>query len=139
MYKRQGNESDKDYASKGDETIKRLANVESIKWLKSGEEAPPHALALLDDLRLLVPLRGFIDVESEVTRISKELKQNENAINRLVSKLENENFVTKAPKEVVSGEGKGRKSAQSEREIGRATSSDQTIPLKEIAQALHAD
>ena len=100
----EGNESDKDYASKGDETIKRLANVESIKWLKSGEEAPPHALALLDDLKLLVPLRGFIDVESEVTRISKELKQNENAINRLVSKLENENFVTKAPKEVVSAE-----------------------------------
>ena len=89
---------------KGDQTIKRLANVESIKWLKSREEAPPHALALLDDLRLLVPLRGFIDVESEVTRISKELKQNENAINRLVSKLENENFVAKAPKEVVSAE-----------------------------------
>ena len=100
----EGNASDKDYASQGDETIKRLANVESITWLESAEEAPPHALALIDDLRILVPLRGFIDIESEIHRITKELKQNEDAITRLVSKLENENFVAKAPKEVVSAE-----------------------------------
>ena len=100
----EGNASDKDYASQGDETIKRLANVESITWLESAEEAPPHALALIDDLRILVPLRGFIDIESEIHRITKELKQNEDAITRLVSKLENENFVAKAPKDVVSAE-----------------------------------
>ena len=82
----------------------RAANIESIQWLEANEEAPPHALALIENLKLMVPLSGLIDLKSELARLNKELDKNSKEITRIESKLSNQKFVDNAPSDVVAKE-----------------------------------
>ena len=50
----------------------------------------------------MVPLGGLIDVEAERTRLGKEVQKKEQDLNRLEAKLKDQNFATKAPREVVA-------------------------------------
>ena len=84
--------------------LKRLANVGEMSWLEADEEAPPNALSLVGDLRVMVPLAGLIDVEAERARIDKEIEKAEGDLKRVSGKLSNENFTAKAPEDVVAKE-----------------------------------
>jgi valyl-tRNA synthetase len=82
----------------------RLAKVEEFTWLEDSDEPPPNALALVGDLKVMVPLAGLIDVASEQARLSKEIERAESESARIAKKLGNPNFVEKAPAEVVEKE-----------------------------------
>ena len=84
--------------------LKRLANVATVDWLTPGEEAPPNALALHGDLRIMVPLAGLIDVDAEKARLAKELDKAEQEGKRVAGKLGNQKFVDNAPADVVNKE-----------------------------------
>ncbi len=99
-----GGSADRSHAEESDAMLKRLANVSEISWLGDSEEAPPHALALVGDLRVMVPLAGLIDVEAERTRLQKEVDKAKQELKRIEGKLGNENFVAKAPADVVAKE-----------------------------------
>jgi len=87
--------------------LQRLARTESITWLAAGTAAPESAIALVGEMRLLVPMAGLIDKEAELTRLTKEIGKLEIEIEKLAGRLGNENFVAKAPAELVEKE-KGR-------------------------------
>ncbi len=99
-----GDENDRKLAAATDAMLKRLANAGSVNWLDEQAEAPPHALALVGDLKVMVPLAGLIDVEAEATRLEKEIEKHKQDLNRVDAKLLNENFVSKAPADVVAKE-----------------------------------
>ena len=84
--------------------LKRLAKVDRIDWLADGAEPPPNALALVGELRVMVPLAGLIDVAAERARLAKEVEKKSQELNRIEAKLANENFVAKAPQAVVEKE-----------------------------------
>ena len=52
----------------------------------------------------MVPLAGLIDVAAEQARLDKELQKARQDLERIEKKLGNENFVAKAPEEVVAKE-----------------------------------
>jgi valyl-tRNA synthetase len=52
----------------------------------------------------MVPLAGLIDVDAERARLTKELTRCETDLGRITGKLSNDNFVSKAPAEVVEKE-----------------------------------
>ena len=87
--------------------LQRLARTESITWLKNSDEAPESAVALVGEMKLLVPMAGLIDKEAELARLAKEIGKLEIEIEKLAGRLGNENFVAKAPAELVEKE-KGR-------------------------------
>jgi valyl-tRNA synthetase len=99
-----GGEQDHERASATAAMLKRLANVSDSQWLADEDEAPPHALALVGDLKVMVPLAGLIDVAAEQARLDKELQKARQDLERIEKKLGNENFVAKAPEEVVAKE-----------------------------------
>ena len=82
----------------------RSTNVDKISWLESNAVPPAHALCLIGDLKLMVPLSGLIDINGESSRIDKELNKNGNEVDRLEKKLSNNNFIQNAPNEVVEKE-----------------------------------
>ncbi len=84
--------------------LQRVGRVESVSTLEAGEEAPASATALLDDVRLLVPMKGLIDVETERARLDKQVQKLEAERRKAQGKLGNENFVNNAPAAVVSQE-----------------------------------
>ena len=51
-----------------------------------------------------MPLKGIVDFEAERARLSKELCQLEGRLKGYEAKLSNDNFVLKAPKNVVEEE-----------------------------------
>ena len=109
MVLQDGDQADRIQAGNAEEMLKRLANVTSIEWLESGGEPPPNALALVGDLKVMVPLAGLIDVEAERARLGKEVARCESDLQKLTGKLSNEAFVSKAPAEVVEKERQERK------------------------------
>ena len=84
--------------------LARLANVESSQWLAPDEDAPPNALGLVGELKVMVPLAGLIDTAAEQARIDKEIEKLEKDLKRIEGKLGNANFVDKAPADVVQKE-----------------------------------
>jgi valyl-tRNA synthetase len=84
--------------------LQGVGRVESVTVLTDGEEPPAAATALLGDLRLLVPMKGVIDVDAERARLEKQLNKVKTDLTRTRGKLDNENFVNNAPVEVVAKE-----------------------------------
>jgi valyl-tRNA synthetase len=84
--------------------VERLAGANSIRPLAAGEPEPDSAVALLGDLRILVPLAGLIDVQAEIARLHKKLAKVRQEVARCEGKLGNEKFVGSAPPEVVAQE-----------------------------------
>ena len=84
--------------------IMNVGRVESVTWLDADEAAPESSTALVDEMRLLIPLAGLIDKEAEIIRLSKELERKTGELSRCESKLSNAGFVDKAPAAVVEKE-----------------------------------
>ncbi len=78
-----------------------LARTESITVLEPGDAGPESATALVGNMKILIPLAGLIDKDAELARLDKEIGRYRQDIERSEKKLQNPNFVDKAPAEVV--------------------------------------
>ena len=82
-----------------------LASSEPVTFLKASDAKPEHALSgVAVGVEIYLPLAGLIDVEKEVSRLSKELEKLRKGIASTEGKLSNERFLSKAPAEVVAAE-----------------------------------
>jgi valyl-tRNA synthetase len=91
------------------EFIQRLARVSEIAF---ADAAPDGALQLVvrGDVAAL-PLKGVIDLAAERARLGKEMAKADADIARVDAKLNNPNFVARAPEEVVEEEKEKREEA----------------------------
>lgn len=99
-----GDQKDHDYLAQSEQLLSKLANIESINWLKQGDKPPMSSTALVGELEILVPMAGLIDVEAEVQRLDREISKFETEMSKISGKLGNENFVNRAPQDVVDKE-----------------------------------
>ena len=95
---------DLDCAQRHGTLLERIAGLESLRPLATGEAQPPSALALARELQLLVPMAGLIDPKAELDRLAKRITKIQTDLNKTRAKLGNENFVRNAPPEVVEQE-----------------------------------
>ena len=95
---------DRELAERHSALLSRVGRVESVEVLRPGAEPPPSATALLGDARLLVPMRGLIDVAAERTRLDRKLSKIAADLEKAENKLANEKFVSNAPAAVVAQE-----------------------------------
>jgi valyl-tRNA synthetase len=84
--------------------LQRVGRIDAIEILDEGNDAPPAATALIDALKLLVPLKGLIDIDAERSRLEKQVRKLEAERKKCQGKLGNQNFVNNAPAAVVSQE-----------------------------------
>ncbi|MEI6333996.1 MAG: valine--tRNA ligase [Methylococcaceae bacterium] len=99
-----GSVTDQDYLSNSSAYLKRLGRLESITWLNSDEITPESAIALVGELKILIPMAGLIDKEAELARLDKEIQKIKNDLPRIEGKLSNPTFIDKAPPEVIDKE-----------------------------------
>ncbi len=83
------------------ELIAVLARVNAPAVAPAGEKPEKTATAIVDELVVSVFLAGVIDFAKESRRLEKEINKLEKEIQVLSKKLENENFISKAPGEVI--------------------------------------
>jgi len=94
---------------RGLDHIRKLVNVSEIEIFVNLEEKPQKAAtSVAAGAEIYVPLEGVIDFDVELQRLSKELADVGKELDRVVNKLGNEQFVKKAPAQVVEKE-KGKK------------------------------
>ena len=84
--------------------LQSLAKLQSIDVLNNESEAPESAVALVGEMKVLIPMAGLIDKDAELNRLNKEISKLQGEIKRLSGKLSNEGFVAKAPEAVVAKE-----------------------------------
>jgi valyl-tRNA synthetase len=96
--------ADERRATEHAQLLQRVGRVESISILKEGEQPPAAATALLGDMRLLVPMKGLIDVDAERARLDKQMERTKAELSKADGKLGNEKFVNNAPAAVVTQE-----------------------------------
>lgn len=88
----------------GQETIMRLARLETLELKESGEKLKESKSIFVDDIEIFLPFKGMLDIEKEKKNIQTQIDQKMNFINGLEKKLSNKEFVKKAPKEIVEKE-----------------------------------
>jgi valyl-tRNA synthetase len=81
-----------------------LARIASASPLAAGKR-PAHAAAgVAGDLTVFVPLEGVIDFDVEIKRLTRAKEKLEADVGALGRKLSDENFVKKAPADVVAAD-----------------------------------
>nr|WP_295389910.1 valine--tRNA ligase [uncultured Thiodictyon sp.] len=81
-----------------------LARTESITVLDDESLAPESAIALVGEMKILIPMAGLIDKDAELKRLDKEIGRLSDDVARTETKLTNPAFVDKAPAAVVQKE-----------------------------------
>ncbi len=86
--------------------IESLARVRPLHVVSDASDAPREgvATAVLPHAQVVVPLAGLLDVSAERARLEKEIGEAESYAKRLEGKLANEQFRSRAPREVVAAE-----------------------------------
>jgi valyl-tRNA synthetase len=99
-----GSSTDQVYLTNSFAYLKRMGRLESIIWLNSDETTPESAIALVGELKILIPMAGLIDKVAELARLEKEIQKIKNDLPRIEGKLNNPTFVDKAPPDVIDKE-----------------------------------
>jgi valyl-tRNA synthetase len=99
-----GQERDRVLFERFEALLTALGRVESFTWLEPEEDSSKCAVALVDDLRVLIPLEGLVDVKAETARINRLLEKERRELEKSRGKLANHKFVDNAPEAVVTQE-----------------------------------
>jgi len=99
-----GNETDRDRTGRFEPLLSSLGRVETMSWLADDADSSNAAVALVGDLRVLIPLAGLIDVQAELQRLNKQLAKEQADLKQSQGKLSNKRFVDNAPEAVVQQE-----------------------------------
>jgi len=86
----------------GREAVGLLARCEPVEVFEALPDAGPVAKGVLASVEMQVLLEGVVDAEAERDRHRRELGKIEKELDRTLRKLANEDFLLKAPEEVVA-------------------------------------
>ncbi len=99
-----GSQSDRDRQAKFEGALSQLARIRSAQWVDESKDTAQCAVALVGDLKILIPLKGLVDIDEELTRLSKQLVRENADLKKSEGKLGNSRFVKNAPEAVVEQE-----------------------------------
>ncbi len=84
--------------------IKGLAKADKVIIGTSIEKPEHSATSVKSSMEIYIPLKGVLNIKSEVDRLRKDQKNVEESIVIINKKLLNEDFLQRAPKEIVEKE-----------------------------------
>ncbi|WP_263820816.1 valine--tRNA ligase [Salinibacter sp.] len=94
----------------------KLASVTDLTVRPGAEKPPASASVVVGRCEVFVPLAGMIDLDQERERLRGEIEEKKTFLEGVEQKLNNPQFVNKAPDEVVERERQKKKDATAELE-----------------------
>ncbi len=100
------------------DAIVAMSRATPLHVVATAGEAPSEGVvtAVLRDVQVVLPMAGLFDVEAERQRLNKQLAASEAEVERLQSRLADEQFVARAPEAVVQREREKLEAAKSRSE-----------------------
>ena len=89
---------------KNTDTLKILLKIDNLEIRDSIEEVKDAAFGIVKKIKFCLPLGNLIDITEEKKRILAQIEEQKKASTGINKRLQNENFVKKAPKDVVAKE-----------------------------------
>ncbi len=86
------------------ENVRILARLDDLQVGPDLAKPSPAASVVIKDAEIFIPLEGVIDVTAERERLEKELNRLTTQQEKVAKKLNNQDFLSRAPEEVVSKE-----------------------------------
>ena len=84
--------------------LNAVGKIDSISTLGNVDEAPESALAMLGNMKILIPIVGLIDKDTELERLNKLAYKICTELDKTTKKLANPGFLCKAPTHIVDDE-----------------------------------
>ena len=83
----------------------KLSGASNLKFVQNSSEVEGKTVSSVTEIaQIYVPLGELVDIEKEKARLSAEIERIDSEIVRAQGKLNNPNFVNKAPKKLVEDE-----------------------------------
>jgi valyl-tRNA synthetase len=101
---RKGTEVDKRYFNQHRQSLTSLAKLDSMNWLNASDTPPLSATAFVGELEIFIPMAGFINKDEETARLKREIAKLEKEQLQIQNKLQNPQFIDRAPADVVDKE-----------------------------------
>jgi valyl-tRNA synthetase len=95
---------DQSYIDNNKAMLFALAKLDTVDLLSQDEEEPESAIALVGEMKILIPRAGLIDKGAERDRLNKEIEKLSKLRSQFAAKLNNEKFINGAPEAVVNNE-----------------------------------
>lgn len=97
-------ENERKILSENAKILDKLSNVENYTIDNNREIPKLTGFRLADNTEIFVPLEDLIDTEKETAKLNKDIEKTEIELKRVLGKLSNEKFLSKAPQDVVEKE-----------------------------------
>ena len=95
-----------EFVQSHEQIIRDLAKVDKLT-VGPDLDRPSHAAtAVVGNIELFVPLKGLINIKKERKRLFDEIESLESRLGKVRAKLQNQDFIAKAPGEIVERERK---------------------------------
>ena len=92
----------KQFISENIDLITNLAKLDKITFSNiDNNQNDNFIVSTVDEITLMIPLEGLFDLELEKNRLNKELSNIKNEIEIINKRINNPNFINKAPSEIV--------------------------------------
>lgn len=100
VYLSEGTEQDKQWVAELKPFLLSLAKINLLEW-KSTTQSDAAATAISQGMVITIPLTDLIDPEKEKERLNKEIEKLKKECERCEQKLENPQFIDRAPADLV--------------------------------------
>ncbi|MBE9192879.1 valine--tRNA ligase [Gloeocapsopsis crepidinum LEGE 06123] len=98
------NANERETLTQGQSYIQELAKVATLNITATVEQEIESVIAgVIGTIQVLIPLTGVVDIEALRAKLKKDITKLEAEVKTLSTRLNNPNFVNKAPAEVVQG------------------------------------
>ena len=89
--------------------IKNLVRISDITISQDAKKPHPSATVVVHGVEFFIPLKDLIDIKTEKERLHKEIIRTKSLLKSIQAKLSNQNFLTRAPEQIVNKEKKKEK------------------------------
>ncbi len=84
--------------------LDKLANVEKYRFTPEAEIPELAGFRLVETTEIYVPLADLIDKKKEIAKLEKDIEKTQKELDKVLGKLSNESFVSKAPQAIIDKE-----------------------------------
>ena len=99
-----GQASNTDSIQNNMELMNRMIKLENLKVGKNLEKPEQSATAVVGNVEIFIPLKELIDIDKEISRLEKQASDMNGRLSAVSKKLENKNFIDRAPKDIIEHE-----------------------------------